>query len=303
MRLEEQIGMKRLENPQAAEAWCAAERAGGATVGLIPTMGALHEGHLTLVERSVRENDRTCVSVFVNPLQFGQANDFEHYPRDWKSDCSLLESAGCNMAFTGTLEGFFPGQIADSSTLPASALADPGPSAAGMEGEFRVGHFEGVATICKRLFEIAQPARAYFGQKDFQQTLVVAHIAKDLGYPDIVACETSRESTGLARSSRNQRLSAEERVEALVLSRALNAARTAWEAGERNAERLSTVMHAVFAETAIEPEYAVVRDPEAWTRDEPSGDLVQAVALVAAPVGPVRLIDNMRLSQSGSAGN
>lgn len=294
MKTENKAAMKRFENPQDAERWCRAQ--GNASIGLIPTMGALHVGHMTLVERSVRENEFTCVSVFVNPLQFGQANDFDHYPRDWEGDCRRLEAAGCDMVFTGHLPEFFPGQLDESGGLPAEKLADPGPAAVSCEGEFRVGHFEGVATIVRRLFEIVRPARGYFGQKDFQQCLVVAKVAKDLGYTEVVACETDREESGLARSSRNLRLSADEKLEAEVLSRALRAAKSAWQEGERDARKLSALMFGVFAETNIKPEYAAVRDPRQWTGDEPAGLLEQAVALVAAPVGPVRLIDNMVLS-------
>jgi len=295
MKTQKRAAMKRFQNPADAEYWC--RERGTASIGLIPTMGALHVGHMTLVERSVAENDYTCVSVFVNPLQFGQANDFDHYPRDFDGDCERLEAVGCDMVFTGQLVEFFPGRLDESGGLPADQLCDPGPAAVSCEGEFRVGHFEGVATIVKRLFEIVRPTRGYFGQKDFQQCLVVAKIAKDLGYTETVACETDREDSGLARSSRNLRLSAEEKVEAIVLSRALRAARRAWQAGERDAQKLSAVMHAVFAETNIKPEYAAVRDPSCWSGEDPIGVLTQAVALVAAPVGPVRLIDNMLLSE------
>ncbi len=294
MKTEREQSMQRFEDPASASRWCA-ER-GTKTLGLIPTMGALHEGHITLVERSVRENDLTCVSIFVNPLQFGEANDFDHYPRDWDADCEQLEAAGCDMVFTGELEGFFPGQLDASGGLPAEKLAEAGSGALGLEGDFRVGHFGGVATIVRRLFEVTKPERAYFGQKDFQQTLVVAEVAKNLGYPETVACATSREPSGLARSSRNLRLSPSEKQEALVLSKALRAARTAWQVGERDAERLAAVMRAVLAESKIEVEYAAVRDPGNWTATDPSGALNEAVALVAARVGPVRLIDNMSLS-------
>ncbi len=278
-------------DPGEAREWCA----GRTGLGFVPTMGALHEGHLELVRRAVRENDAACASVFVNPLQFGEAQDFERYPRDFARDARLLDSAGCAMVFTGTLAGFFPGELDARGTLPQDRRLDPGPSAEGLEGEHRPGHFAGVATIVARLFEIVRPARAYFGAKDFQQTLVVKDLVRRFGGPEIIVCPTSRESSGLARSSRNERLSPAERERATALVRALREARDAWRAGVRDAARLGAVMRASLDREGIAVEYAQVRDPEAWSADEPTGPLRRAVALLAARVGPVRLIDNLRL--------
>jgi pantoate--beta-alanine ligase len=243
------------------------------------------------------------VSVFVNPLQFDDAQDFERYPRDLEADARLLESAGCSLLFTGTLAQFFPevsgGDVPDAPGAPGAPgglrvpLRDPGPDAAGLEGAFRPGHFAGVATICARLFEVVRPERAYFGAKDFQQCLVVRHLARELGFPAIVVCPTSRDPDGLARSSRNRLLAPEERTRALALSRALFAARTAWRAGERAPARLEAVLAAALA--AVEVEYAVVRDPERFTVPPPER-LERARALVAARVGRVRLIDNLDLA-------
>src|SRR5678816_4129491 len=145
-------------------------------------MGALHAGHLALVRAALAENDRVCVSVFVNPLQFDEKKDFERYPRDLAGDAQALARTGCSMVFTGTLAQFFPGDVLPEGGLRPAAMRDPGPRAVGLEGDLRPGHFAGVATIVARLFEIVRPDVAYFGQKDFQQTLVVQDLARALGY-------------------------------------------------------------------------------------------------------------------------
>jgi pantoate--beta-alanine ligase len=287
------VTLARLAGPADAQAWSAAERAAGRSVGLVATMGALHEGHLTLVRRAVEENDRACASVFVNPLQFDEARDFESYPRDLEADAALLESAGCHAVFSGTLEGFFP----EASSRDDIALSDPGPAAVGLEGAQRNGHFEGVATIVTRLFELVAPTRAYFGEKDFQQTLVVKHVAATLGDrgPEIVVCPTSRDPDGLARSSRNLLLAPEARGHALALARALYAARAAWRAGERDASALTALLWSELDVDGVEIEYAELRDPEHWGAEPPTGELRRARALVAARASGVRLIDNLAL--------
>jgi len=291
----------KLTSPADARAWCAELREKHASLGFVPTMGALHDGHLSLIERARAENDRVCASVFVNPLQFNERSDFERYPRDFEGDARLLESAGCAMVFTGTLADFFPGRVRADGTFDPRALREPGTSAAGLEGDLRPGHFAGVATIVARLFDIASPTRAYFGAKDFQQTLVVRDLARELGGPEIIVCPTRREPSGLARSSRNERLSPAERETATVLVRALRAARDEWLAGVRDPRRLSASMHAVLSRAPVEVEYASVRDPERWTREEPSAPMQRAVALIAARVGGVRLIDNQRLDTGDDA--
>jgi len=280
-----------LDSPGEAQAWCAARRDDRARLGFVPTMGALHEGHLSLVRRAAAENDQVCVSVFVNPLQFDDPADLERYPRDFAGDARLLEAEGCAMAFTGTLEGFFPEETG------APPPVDPGPGALGLEGAHRPGHFEGVATIVRRLFDVTRPNVAYFGEKDFQQTLVVRHVAAELGQPEIQVCATSREADGLARSSRNLLLDPAARERATVLSRALAAARDTWVAGERDAEALRAALDRVLEEESgsIEVEYAEVRDPAEWTAGRPLGTMHRARALIAARVGGVRLIDNIDL--------
>lgn len=290
------MSLERCPDPAAAARWCAARRARGESVGFVPTMGALHEGHLTLVERARRECSAVVVSVFVNPLQFNDPRDFERYPRDLEGDARLLEGAGAHLVFSGTLAQFFP-EVAPGSPVP---LRTPGPSARGLEGDFRPGHFAGVATICARLFELVRPARAFFGAKDFQQCQVVSELSAELGFPEVVVCPTSRDPDGLARSSRNQLLTSDDRREALVLSRALFAARAAYLAGERRAEALEAVLARELARGRVEVEYAVVRDP-ARLAETPRGPLRAARALIAARAGRVRLIDNLDLTREDGA--
>lgn len=283
-------GLLALESVEDARRWCAASRAAGGSLGFVPTMGALHEGHLELVRRAARENDRVCVSIFVNPLQFNDPGDLERYPRDFAGDARLLAGAGASMAFTGTLDGFFPGGV-------DGARIEPGPAAAGLEGDFRPGHFEGVATIVARLLETVEPTRAYFGAKDLQQCLVVEAMARER-FPavEVVRCATVRGPGGLALSSRNALLSDEGRRTALGISAALQQARDAWRAGQRDAATLGGVLRASLERAGgLDVEYAEVRDPAAWTAEPPEGVLARAAALVAAKVEGVRLIDNMEL--------
>ncbi len=288
--------IERLEAPADARAWCAQQRAAGKTIGFVPTMGALHAGHLSLVQQALQENDVVCVSVFVNPLQFDESADLIAYPRDWDGDVALLQACGCQMVFTGTLAQFFPDELDGQGKFPASALKDPGPGALGLEGSTRDGHFEGVATIVERLFEVVQPTRAYFGQKDFQQTLVARYLVRAGDTPRVVICPISREESGLARSSRNERLSAEERAGAVFLSQALARCAQAWQAGERRAAQLEAILQSSILNSGRAFDYAAVRNPAAWSVEMPEGELAEAVAVVAARVGPVRLLDNHLLA-------
>jgi len=293
--------IRSLSSPAEAAAWCAQVIQSGRSLGFVPTMGALHEGHMDLVRRARAENDAACASVYVNPLQFDDPRDFDRYPRDWEQDARALDAARLDMVFTGTLATFFPGELCADGSFDAARLADPGPCAAGLEGEHRPGHFAGVATIVARLFEVAQPTRAYFGQKDFQQTLVVRELARARGEPRIVVCPTSREPSGLARSSRNELLGPQARERALALSRGLFATRAAWQAGERDAGALRERLLDAAREPGVDVEYAALRDPRRWTADEPRGRMDLAIALIAARVGSVRLIDNLPLDEASSA--
>lgn len=284
----------RLPDPVSAQTWCHEQRAAGRSIGFVPTMGALHEGHLSLVRRAVIENDVACVSIFVNPLQFNDPDDLARYPRNFDDDAQQLEDVGCNMVFSGTLEQFFP-NIEEPNDIDKR---DPGPAAQGLEGAGRPGHFAGVATICERLFNIVGPGRAYFGEKDFQQTLVVKDLVRQIGYPEIVVCPTAREPSGLAYSSRNVLLTDSERELAACLSRALFSARHAWHQGERDARKLRDVMLRELDVDGIRVEYAELRDPHDWRPEAPVGSLACAQALIAAQIGKARLIDNLRLDRA-----
>lgn len=282
-----------LPDPDSARGWCAEQRAAGRSIGFVPTMGGLHEGHLSLVRRAVAENEITCVSIFVNPLQFNDPGDLASYPRNLDDDIRQLQDIGCDMVFTGTFEQFFP----DVESPEDIVQRDPGPGADGVEGAGRPGHFAGVATICERLFKVVGSARTYFGEKDFQQTLVVKDLARALGYPEIVVCPTVREPSGLAYSSRNVLLTDSERERAACISRALFSARHAWHQGECEAGKLREVMLRELDVDGIDVEYAELRDPHDWRPEAPAGSLVRAQALIAARIGKARLIDNLRLDR------
>lgn len=280
-----------LPNPQRAAQWCIAQRAAGRTLGFIPTMGALHEGHLSLVRHAVSHNDAIFVSIFVNPLQFNDSGDFERYPRDHKLDKEMLQGEGCDMVFSGTLSQFFPGTESanDVKTL------DPGKFAYGLEGDHRPGHFAGVCTIVEQLFKTAGQCTAYFGEKDFQQTLVIKDLAQRMGYPDIDVRPTVRERDGLAMSSRNTLLKPRERRRATCLYKALMSAKKLWQQGERDAGELRRAIRFELVKSEVEINYAEVRDPENWQADSPTGAMHRARGLIAVQLGKVRLIDNMQL--------
>jgi pantoate--beta-alanine ligase len=295
------LSLQRYSAVAPAAERCAQLRAAGKTLGFVPTMGALHEGHLGLVRRSVAACDATVVSVFVNPLQFDESSDLEGYPRDFEGDAQLLEEAGCDVVFTGTLPEFFPEELNEEGALNPGSLKDPGPSALGLEGDSRAGHFAGMATIVDRLFEVVSPTHAYFGRKDYQQALIVQELAQRRGEPIVEVCPTCREKDGLARSSRNKSLLEGERRDALVLSRALAACDGAWRDGERDAETLRQILSAPLEEmSGVRLDYAALREREAWSAEHPVGDLAAGVALIAARVGAVRLIDNLILGEGDS---
>jgi pantoate--beta-alanine ligase len=290
-----------LRSVAEARAFCAARREAGSRLGFVPTMGALHEGHLALVRAAAAACDEVVVSVFVNPLQFNDPRDLERYPRDLEGDAELVRAAGARVLFTGTLEGFFPDELDEAGALLPEHRVDPGPCALGLEGEHRPGHFAGVATIVDRLFEVVQPEQAFFGAKDYQQCLVVRDLAARRGGPHIRVCPTVREDDGLARSSRNALLTDENRARAVCLSRGLFAARAAFAAGERSPQVLAGLVAAAVEEGGLALEYAAIRDPLRWTASDPEGPLERAVALVAARAGAVRLIDNLDLGEGEGA--
>ena len=274
--------MKVLRSVADVRAW----RAGAGRIGLVPTMGALHAGHTSLVERAVRETDAAIASIFVNPTQFGPNEDFAAYPRKEAEDVALLESYGCAVAFIPPVAEIYPPGDATRVT--------PGPIAAALEGAARPGHFVGVATVVAKLLAIVRPDIAFFGQKDFQQLRVLQTIARDLRLgADIVGCPTVREPDGLAMSSRNAYLTPEQRRDAVALSRGLFAARDLWEKGVREPDRLTTAVRHHTDGPGISLEYVSAADPVTLTElQTPAGS---AVVSLAARVGKARLIDNVLL--------
>jgi pantoate--beta-alanine ligase len=256
-------------------------------VGLVPTMGALHEGHLSLVRQAARECASVVVSIFVNPTQFSPAEDLASYPRDLETDLRLLEPLGVDLVWTPSPEGMYPDGY--QTWVQVEALTEP------LEGAIRPGHFRGVTTVVAKLFNGVRPARAYFGQKDAQQAAVIRQMTRDLNFPiEIVVCPTVREADGLAMSSRNTYLNAQERQAAVVLFRALSAAKTTFERGERLAENLRQTM---LAELAAEPlaqvQYVSCADYDTLQElDRVSGKTLLSMAVL---IGKTRLIDNMVL--------
>jgi pantoate--beta-alanine ligase len=264
-------------------------RAAGRRVGLVPTMGALHAGHRSLIERARAETDEVVVTIFVNPLQFGDPKDLELYPRPLGHDLGVCRRAGADAVFAPSVAEMYPdGPDAVATTVSVSTVG------ARWEGASRPGHFDGVATVVAKLFGIAGPCRAYFGEKDFQQLAVVRRLTTDLSLPvTVVGCPTLREPDGLARSSRNVRLRAAERAAAAVLPAALAAGASAVAGGERDPAAVDRAMAAVASgHPLVGLDYAVTVDAAAL---EPAGRLDPASParlLIAARVGPVRLIDN-----------
>jgi len=257
------------------------------TVGLVATMGALHAGHLSLVDRSRKENDSTVASLFVNPTQFGPKEDLSRYPRDFEGDRRRLEDAGCALLFAPPPEEIYRPRF--------DTWVEPGTVAARLEGERRPGHFRGVTTVVLKLFGIVEPDRAYFGEKDAQQLAVIRAMVRDLDVPvEVVGCPTVREPDGLALSSRNRYLEGDDRRAAPVLYRALSHARDLWRAGERNAEALRSAMRETLAaEPRARVDYVSVADPVTFAElDRIEGPALLAMAVF---VGPARLIDNVRL--------
>lgn len=262
------------------------KRSGGKW-GLVPTMGALHEGHLSLVERARQENEHVAVSIFVNPTQFAPGGDFEKYPRPLERDLKFLEPLGVDLVFAPTPIEIYPPDFQTYVTV--EQVTQP------LEGAMRPGHFRGVATVVTKLFNIVQPERAYFGQKDAQQVAVIQQLVRDLNLPvEIVVGETKREPDGLAMSSRNVYLSAEERGAAGVLFRALSAALKAFEAGERDGETLRGLMREVLAqEPRAVVEYVSAADP--LTLQELNEIRNGVLLSMAVRFGTTRLIDNFML--------
>jgi pantoate--beta-alanine ligase len=276
-----------ITDPQRLRHAVAARRREGAVVGFVPTMGALHEGHHSLVRLARERADRVVASVFVNPTQFGPGEDFGRYPRSPESDAALLESAGCDLLFLPAVEVIYP---------PGHAtFVEPGGAALGLEGDARPGHFRGVATVVAQLFHLVAPDVAVFGEKDGQQLAVVRQLVRDLHFAvEIVPGPTVREADGLAMSSRNAYLAPEQRQAATVLLRALRAAEALVAAGERRADVVRATLREVLAsEPLARVEYAAVVDADTF---EPVESLAGNVVIpIAVRLGATRLIDNLRL--------
>jgi pantoate--beta-alanine ligase len=281
--------MRVVDTVQEMQSVCRALRRSGKSLGLVPTMGALHAGHLSLVKASKVTCDVTAVSIFVNPTQFGPNEDLARYPRTFEADCALLEAEGVDLIFAPLVDEMYP---AGSSTwVEVEGEGDR------LEGASRPGHLRGVATIVSKLFHIVTPTHAFFGQKDAAQLAVLRKMVRDLCFDlQIIGCPIVREADGLAMSSRNHYLSAEERLQALVLSRALLAASELVAGGETSAAPLLNVMRAVFAaEPAARVDYITIVDPDTLL---PIEHIAQGGMLaVAAYIGTTRLLDNVLTSE------
>jgi pantoate--beta-alanine ligase len=275
---------KTIEEMRAA---CRAARRGGKRLGFVPTMGALHEGHLSLVRAARAACDAAAVSIFVNPTQFGPNEDLAKYPRDFERDRELLEKEGVELLFAPSVEEMYPaGAVTWVSVEELSGKLD---------GRSRPGHFRGVSTVVAKLFHIVEPDAAFFGQKDAAQVAIVRRMVRDLKFSvEIVACPIVREADGLAMSSRNAYLDRAQRRQALVLHRALARVEKLWEAGERDTEKLVAAgREEVAGERSVRLDYFEIVDPESL---DPVKNLADGVLVaVAAFVGPTRLIDNVQL--------
>jgi pantoate--beta-alanine ligase len=279
--------MEEITSPTEMRAWSRAERARGRRVGLVPTMGFLHEGHLRLVDRAKQRVDRVVLSAFVNPLQFGPREDFAQYPRAPERDRGLAQGRGVDCLFV-------PDQAAMYREEPLVRVS-PGPMADTFEGATRPGHFVGVLTVVAKLFHLVEPDLAVFGRKDFQQAMLIRRMAADLDFaPEIEIAPTVRELDGLALSSRNSYLQGDDRRTALALSRALRAVEQAWRGGEADPGALARRGLEVLRVPGVTPDYLALVDE----RLRPVGRAdARTVVVVAARVGTTRLIDNVVLGE------
>lgn len=254
-------------------------------VGFVPTMGALHDGHASLVARCAKENNECVVSVFVNPTQFNDQNDLLTYPRTLEKDCVLLENAGCTVVFAPAVDEMYP--------EPDTRIFNLGPVADVMEGSRRPGHFNGVAQVVSRLFDIVKPEKAYFGEKDFQQIAVIREMVKQLDLPvQIISCPIIRESDGLAMSSRNTRLTPEQRIKAPAIARILKESTTFVSVKSVN-EVVDYVINTINAVSGMEVEYYEIVDGLTMQPIQNWADSTYPVGCITVYCGTVRLIDNI----------
>lgn len=264
-----------------------AARSEGKTIGLVPTMGALHKGHMSLIERARRECGFVVVSVFVNPTQFNNPDDLRTYPRTEEADCKLLREAGVDVAFVPTVEEVYP--------EPDTRVFDLGPVAEVMEGAMRPGHFNGVAQVVSKLFDMVRPDKAYFGEKDFQQIAVIRRMAQLEGFDiDIVACPICREDDGLALSSRNVRLTPAQRAIAPRIHKVLAESLQWRNEGKTLAEVRQTVTDAINANEGMEVEYYEIVDANTMQPVNEWADTDAPVGCITVYLGDVRLIDNIK---------
>ena len=263
-------------------------RLAGKKIGCVPTMGALHDGHLSLVEAARRETDFVVVTIFVNPTQFGPNEDLEKYPRPLEADLAKCQAAGVDLVFNPDVESVYP--AGDSTFVEVPGLSEV------LEGAHRPGHFRGVTTIVLKLFNMVQPDIAFFGQKDYQQQLLIRHLVDDLNVPvEIRTCPTVREPDGLALSSRNAYLSPEERQTALALSQALKiASQSLYEEGLSPVEARLRMIEYLSSVPGLVLDYATIADAHSLDEVDKAAD--EMVALIAARVGTTRLIDNQKIS-------
>ncbi|MBB5278315.1 pantoate--beta-alanine ligase [Rhizobium rosettiformans] len=272
----------------------APRRRAGQTIGFVPTMGYLHQGHLSLVGRAKSENDVTVVSIFVNPLQFGKNEDLDKYPRDLARDSAMLEEAGVDILFAPGVEDMYP--------EPMQTVVDLPKLGSELEGEARPGHFAGVATVVTKLFNIVQPDNAYFGEKDYQQVTIIQKMVEDLAQPvRVVPVATVREADGLACSSRNVYLSPEERAAAVIVPKTLAEAERLLLTGIRDVATLEAkLIEFLRSEPLAEPEVVAIRDPRTLERIETVKET--ALVLLYVRFGKTKLLDNRIIGQAAATG-
>jgi pantoate--beta-alanine ligase len=282
--------MKVCNTIEEIRALCRAERSRGKRLGFVPTMGALHEGHLSLVRAAKASCDIVAASIFVNPTQFGINEDLTKYPRNFERDRALLEEEGVKFLFAPSVKEMYPAGAVTWVTV--EGLSDK------LDGRSRSGHFRGVTTVVGKLFHIVEPNAAFFGQKDAAQVAIIRRMVRDLNFPvEIIACPIVREADGLAMSSRNVFLDPQQRKQAVVLHRSLMSVKKSWDAGERDVARLMGIGRGEFArEKAVRLDYFEIVDP--WNLDPVEDVMGGGLVAVAAFVGVTRLIDNIVLPLS-----
>lgn len=275
-----------VHSPSELRTWIEDRRRQGRSIGFVPTMGALHEGHRRLIEVSRRADDETVVSIFVNRLQFDDPLDFARYPTTLEDDCTMCSTAGVSVVWAPSTDHMYPTGF--STSVHIGSVGEI------LEGRSRPGHFAGVATVVAKLLNTTRPDRAYFGAKDFQQVAVVRRMVRDLDIgTDVVVVPTVRDQDGLALSSRNRRLTSDARRRALAINRALVECHDRWTNGERSIDRLEETMRTTMVDAGLGVDYAVVVDAE--TLLPPESPRRDCVALVAVVCDEVRLIDNVLL--------